>query len=211
PPARPEWGRVGGLAGRPTDHRPPRPPPGRGAAETRRASRLALRRVHHQHRHRADPVARRPAPHPGPHRRQDERAQSLRRGEPALDRLAPQQRLAAARRPSLHPERLAASPRLRRRPGQSRTESAALPTPRRPRPTRRPRPPPNPAHPTRLAMGARPRQRLGTAPSPPPRLTTKPPHPPADRSKPDRGTGAHPSIRAGPLRLNPPHLARRTL
>ena len=116
------------------------PRPAGEQAKLGRTPRLALRRVRDQHRHRPDPMAGRPPPHPGPRRRQDEGTQDLRRRQPALDRLGPQQRLAATGGAGLLAERLAAPPRPRRRTRQSRTQNAALPAAGRPRPASSPTP-----------------------------------------------------------------------
>src|ERR1039458_2623303 len=51
----------------------------------------------------------RPPPHPGPRGRPGQAVQGLRRGQPALDRLRPQRRLAAAGRPRDLADRVAAS------------------------------------------------------------------------------------------------------
>ncbi len=153
----------------------------------------------------------RPAPHPGPRRRQDERTQDLRRRQPAVHRLGPQQCLATTGGAGLLPERLAASHRPRRATRQSRTQSTALPTPRRPRPPRHPRPPQDPENPTRLELGTRPCHRLSTTPSPPPRLNK---HPcPDEQHHPSRPvdpapTRAHRAHRPGPGRPTTPHSHR---
>src|SRR6266508_2670770 len=130
PAPRPGRRQAGRLAARPTDHRPPGAPTGRRTGTTRRTPRLALRRGRDQHHRRADPMAGRPAPHPGPRRRQDEGTQDLRRRQPAVGRLGPQQRLATTGGAGLLPERMAASSRPRRRTRESRTQNAALPAPR---------------------------------------------------------------------------------
>lgn len=68
----------------------------------------------HLHPRRAGPVPRHPPPHAGPRRGPDEAVQGLRRPQPALDRLRPQRRLAAAGRPGHHADRLAAPHRTGR-------------------------------------------------------------------------------------------------
>ena len=90
------------LEGWPTDlrviaRRTPREPGEQ--AELGQDAPLALRRVRHQHRHRATPVARRPPPHPGPRRGQHQRHQGLRRPPAAVQGLRPQRRVATTGRP----------------------------------------------------------------------------------------------------------------
>jgi hypothetical protein len=131
---------------------------------------LGVRRVRHQHPRRAAAVPRCPPPHPGPRRGSGQAVQGLRRPQPALDRLRPQRRLAATRRPGHHPDRLAAPPRTRRPTGKSLHQDTAVSDPVRPRPPDHPRPTQDPQNPTRLAMGPRPGHSLATTASPAPQL-----------------------------------------
>ncbi|MGH3827667.1 MAG: hypothetical protein ACRDQX_10915 [Pseudonocardiaceae bacterium] len=94
------------------------PRPGRQAGQARRAPRLRVRRVRHQHRRWTGPVPRRAIPHPGPRRGPRQAVQGPRRPQPALDRPPPQHRLAAPGRPGPLADRLAAPPRTRWRAGQ---------------------------------------------------------------------------------------------
>ena len=171
-------------------------------AKLGRPPRLALRRVRDQHRHRTDPMAGRPPPHPGPRRGQDEGTKDLWRRQPALSRLGPQQRLATAGGAGLLAERLAAPPRPRRRTRQSRTQNAALPAPGRPSPPRHPRPPQDPEDPTRLAMGRRSGHRLRTTPRPP-RLNKRPV--PTNSTTPADQWTRRPPEHIGRTNLDPDH------
>jgi hypothetical protein len=107
--------RLASWPGRHARDGPAYPTPGGQGSQARRAPRLGVRRVRHQHRGRAGPVPRRPSPHPSPRRGSNEAIQGLWRPKLALNRLRPQRRLAAAGRPGYLANRLAAPPRTRRR------------------------------------------------------------------------------------------------
>src|SRR6185437_12765134 len=131
--------------------------------------------------------------------------------QPALDRLRPQRRLAAARRPGDLADRLAAPPRTRRPTGKILHQDTAVSDPVRPGPPDHPRPTQDPQNPTRLAMGPRPGHSLATTASPAPQLMREfpPSHHPAAPGRPVE-TGAHPITLGHPPRP-PPLLPRKII
>lgn len=120
---------------------------------------------------------------------------------PSLD-YAPLRGLAAAGRDRRHRAGLAAAARPGRRPRARRTQGAAVPAARRPRPLPHPRPDPGAARADQLALGRRPGHRLGPDQQPHPRLThgPGPTHLDQEPPHPGRKPGAHPSRSGLPAR-----------